>query len=56
LCLLLCVCSSISHHHGIGKLRKDFMPATVTEPGMEILRGLKKTIDPQNIFHNGNLI
>lgn len=47
---------SLSHHHGVGKLRKKWMPETVSDTGMEILRGLKKTIDPKNIFANGNLI
>eukprot|EP00698_Gefionella_okellyi_P004652 TRINITY_DN14258_c0_g1_i1.p1 TRINITY_DN14258_c0_g1~~TRINITY_DN14258_c0_g1_i1.p1 ORF type:complete len:595 (+),score=151.84 TRINITY_DN14258_c0_g1_i1:29-1786(+) len=47
---------SVSHHHGIGKLRKEFMKETVTDTGLEILRGIKKTIDPKNIFGCGNLI
>lgn len=47
---------SLSHHHGVGKLRKKWMPETVSDTGIEILRGLKKTIDPKNIFANGNLI
>jgi len=47
---------SISHHHGVGKLRKKFMPRSVGTTGIEILKGLKQTIDPNNVFATGNLI
>lgn len=46
----------ISHHHGVGKLRKKFMPQSVGETGISILKGLKHTIDPNNIFATGNLV
>ncbi len=41
---------SLSHHHGIGKLRKDFMPGTLSETSIELLREVKQAHDPQNIF------
>ena len=47
---------SISHHHGVGKLRKKFMSRSVGETGINILKGLKSTIDPENIFATGNLV
>jgi len=47
---------SISHHHGIGKLRKKFMTRSIQDNGIQILKGVKKMIDPTNIFANGNLI
>jgi alkyldihydroxyacetonephosphate synthase len=46
---------SVSHHHGIGKLRTDFLPGTVGESGMTVLKSLKQTVDPENVFCNGNL-
>jgi len=46
----------ISHHHGVGKLRKKFMTRSVGNIGVDILKGLKQTIDPNNIFATGNLI
>ena len=46
----------ISHHHGVGKLRKKFLPRSIGGPGIEMLKGLKRTIDPDNIFATGNLI
>lgn len=47
---------SLSHHHGVGKLRKQWMKETVSDTGVEMLRGLKNTLDPHNVFANGNLI
>jgi alkyldihydroxyacetonephosphate synthase len=41
---------SVSHHHGIGKLRRDFMPETLSETSIELLRDIKQAHDPQNIF------
>ena len=41
---------SISHHHGVGKIRKDFMTETLSASSIELLRNLKQCHDPQNIF------
>lgn len=41
---------SISHHHGVGKLRKDFMPQTISPASIELLKKIKQANDPQNIF------
>ena len=41
---------SISHHHGVGKLRKDFMQATISEGSIELLKNIKNAHDPHNIF------
>ncbi len=41
---------SISHHHGVGKLRKDFMDETISPTTVEVLKGVKQAHDPQNIF------
>ncbi|OEH78157.1 AC2-related protein [Cyclospora cayetanensis] len=46
---------SISHHHGIGKLRREFLPSVVGETGLVMLRGVKACVDPQNIFGCRNL-
>jgi len=47
---------SLSHHHGIGKLRKEWMKQSIGEKGMDVLKMLKQGIDPKNIFASGNLI
>lgn len=46
---------SISHHHGVGKLRKKWYTDTVSEPGRQLLFAAKKVLDPDNIFALGNI-
>eukprot|EP01130_Rhizamoeba_saxonica_P012382 TRINITY_DN5205_c1_g1_i1.p1 TRINITY_DN5205_c1_g1~~TRINITY_DN5205_c1_g1_i1.p1 ORF type:complete len:623 (-),score=148.70 TRINITY_DN5205_c1_g1_i1:133-2001(-) len=46
---------SISHHHGVGKHRKKFLGQMIGEEGVNILKGVKSTVDPKNIFANANL-
>jgi len=41
---------SISHHHGVGKLRKDFMADTISRGSIEMIQGIKKSQDPDNVF------
>ena len=48
---------SISHHHGVGKLRKDFMSNTISEGSVEMIKGIKKNQDPHNVFGvNNNIV
>jgi alkyldihydroxyacetonephosphate synthase len=47
---------SISHHHGVGKIRKTWYPATVGQVGLSLFRALKRELDPQNTFGAGNLL
>ncbi len=41
---------SISHHHGVGKLRKDFMSDTLSSGSIDLVRDIKKSQDPTNVF------
>ena len=45
---------SLSHHHGVGKLRKEFMPQTLSETSIALLKDIKQANDPDNIFGIGN--
>lgn len=47
---------SISHHHGVGKIRRRWVQETLSPHGVTMLRAVKKAIDPTNIFANGNLL
>jgi len=47
---------SISHHHGVGKLRKRFMNKTASPINVTFLNGIKESIDPKNIFAANNTI
>jgi alkyldihydroxyacetonephosphate synthase len=45
---------SLSHHHGIGKLREHFLPR-IASPGTLAWRGaLKQAVDPCDVFGIGN--
>jgi len=46
---------SISHHHGVGKLRSQWYPQTVSDVGVSLLKMAKKELDPNNVFAIGNL-
>jgi alkyldihydroxyacetonephosphate synthase len=41
---------SLSHHHGIGKLRHEFMERTISPASVEMIKELTPASDPQNIF------
>ncbi len=45
---------SISHHHGIGKLRAGFVKDVKSSAGLEWIKGAKAHLDPENIFGIGN--
>lgn len=45
---------SLSHHHGVGKLRKAFLPRIMSETALQWKRELKKSLDPMNVFGAGN--
>ncbi|XP_063976312.1 alkyldihydroxyacetonephosphate synthase [Diachasmimorpha longicaudata] len=46
---------SISHHHGVGKMRARFYPDAVGDAGLGLYRATKQYLDPHNIFAAGNL-
>ncbi|MCA9928908.1 MAG: hypothetical protein KC419_10540, partial [Anaerolineales bacterium] len=41
---------SVSHHHGVGKIRKDFMPDTLSAASIDVLKDIKQAYDPDNVF------
>ena len=45
---------SLSHHHGVGKLRCAFLPRIMSETAIRWKHELKKSLDPANIFGAGN--
>ena len=46
----------IAHHHGSGRLRRDYLHHDLGENGLALLRTLKQAIDPQGTLNPGNLI
>lgn len=45
---------SLSHHHGVGKIRQRFLPQIQTEASIEVFRKAKEAVDPTNVFAVGN--
>lgn len=41
---------SISHHHGVGKIRSSFMKDTISSASIDLLKQFKQSLDPNNIF------
>ncbi|CEL97045.1 unnamed protein product [Vitrella brassicaformis CCMP3155] len=46
---------SVSHHHGVGKIRRQYLAPTVSGTGLRMLRAVKTAVDPNNTFANGAL-
>ncbi|XP_043931246.1 alkyldihydroxyacetonephosphate synthase, peroxisomal [Protopterus annectens] len=47
---------SLSHHHGVGKLRKRWLRECISDTGIGMLKSVKEYVDPNNIFGNRNLL
>ena len=46
----------ISHHHGVGKIRKKFVPQAMNEVSVGLIQDMKKSLDPKNIFALNNTV
>lgn len=47
---------SLSHHHGVGKLRSRWYSQSVSTVGVGLYKAAKLELDPKNIFAAGNLL
>jgi alkyldihydroxyacetonephosphate synthase len=45
---------SLSHHHGVGKLRQEFLPKIMSPATLKWNRRIKDAVDPQKIFGASN--
>jgi alkyldihydroxyacetonephosphate synthase len=45
---------SLSHHHGIGKLREEFLPRIASSGTLAWRDALKRAVDPCDVFGIGN--
>ena len=46
---------TISGEHGIGLIQKEYMGIMFGEAQLEIMRGIKRTFDPNNILNSGKI-
>jgi glycolate oxidase len=47
---------TLSGEHGIGIAKKKFMPMEFSESAIEIMRGIKRVFDPNNILNPGSFL
>jgi D-lactate dehydrogenase (cytochrome) len=47
---------SISAEHGIGKLKRDLLPGVKDPVALDVMRALKKTLDPNGIMNPGKVL
>lgn len=45
---------SISHHHGVGKIRQRFLPGIMSGTALAWRAAMKQAVDPRNVFGIGN--
>ncbi|MEQ8842208.1 MAG: FAD-binding oxidoreductase [Acidimicrobiales bacterium] len=48
--------AGLAHHHGVGRVRRDWMTAEVGESGVSMLRAVKSSLDPDGLMNPGVLI
>lgn len=48
--------AGISHHHGIGRVRRDVLEAELGAGGLALLRAVKSSLDPEGLFNPGVLL
>ena len=46
---------TISGEHGIGLIRKSFLPLVLDEVQIELMKGIKRVFDPNNILNPGKI-
>lgn len=47
---------SLSHHHGIGRIRRDWMETELGATGVTLLQTLKRALDPAGVMNPGVLV
>ncbi len=48
--------AGIAHHHGIGRVRRDRLADEIGDTGVELLRTLKRALDPDWLLNPGALL
>ena len=46
---------NVSHHHGVGTAKSEFLPQELGEAGIKVLKAIKLGIDPNHILNKGVL-
>jgi alkyldihydroxyacetonephosphate synthase len=51
---ILAAGGTLSHHHGIGKIRQDFMNDIYSPGSLAVMQAVKRAVDPANLFGANN--
>ena len=54
--LALSLGGTLSGEHGIGMMKREFMPQAIDAPTLSLMRRLKSTFDPDGILNPGKLL
>jgi len=47
---------TLSGEHGVGMLKRPYLPLAVDPVAIELMRGIKQTLDPQGILNPGKVV
>ena len=47
---------SISAEHGIGRMKRDLLPGVKSEVELDMMRAIRKTLDPNAILNPGKVV
>jgi alkyldihydroxyacetonephosphate synthase len=47
---------TITHHHGVGRLKAAFLAAELGPGGTDVLRRIKAALDPDGVLNPGVLL
>jgi D-lactate dehydrogenase (cytochrome) len=47
---------SISAEHGVGIMKRDILPSVKDRTAIELMRALKRTLDPNGILNPGKVL
>jgi alkyldihydroxyacetonephosphate synthase len=47
---------TMTHHHGVGRLKAGFLSEELGEVGVEVLRSIKEALDPRGILNPGAVL
>jgi FAD/FMN-containing dehydrogenase len=54
--LVIAHCGSISAEHGIGQLKRDLLAQVKDKTAMDVMRAIKKALDPKGILNPGKVL
>jgi FAD/FMN-containing dehydrogenase len=47
---------TLTHHHGVGRLKSRFLATELGETGVDVLTRIKAALDPEGIMNPGVLL